>query len=224
MRRLGLFLCVLPLACGARPDHQPEPPAKSAPTPASKPADVDDKAVNDEAADTSAPDCISASNLPPGSVPKSVAQWATLDLDLLAAALPVDPRDPGLAHTETSQWTRGQAGHPSPLVMRAIEPPGTDSRIVTITDLQDVCHCREGMGRRRHDAAIATGDTSETIDGHLVAVKTTEGVVDLRVWIADRCELLIRATTRGGADALLGATDMAALKSTCAARDAKGSG
>lgn len=225
MRRLALILALSPLACATPSnDAKDSPKAEPAPkTPASDEPVADDpppeaKPTTD---DPTTDDCIETGGLPPGSIPDSVAQWAEIDLAKLEAALPKDPRDPDLAHSETTAMRRGEAGHPSPLVMRGITPPDAQTSIVSITDLQDVCHCREGMGKRLHDAAVAQGDTAETIDGRLVAVKTKPTVVDLRVWIADRCELLIRAPSREEADALFEATDWAALDQACSARDAR---
>jgi hypothetical protein len=114
---------------------------------------------------------------------------------------------------------RGEAGHPSPLVMRGIRPPGAESSVVSITDFQHECKCDEGMGKRRHEAAKASGHTSETIDGRLVAVKSEETVTDFRVWLADRCELLIRSPSRENAEALFHATDWTALDELCASRE-----
>jgi hypothetical protein len=223
MRRLAVLLALSPLACAPQSSDTRDPPpadtASKAPSPDEPNAD---QPPNEGGApdDPAARDCIKTTGLPPGTIPESVAQWAELDLSVLEAALPKDPRDPDLANTETSPWKRGAAGHASPLVMRAIHPPGASTTIVSITDLQHVCYCGEGMGQRLHDAAKAEGDASEKIDERVVAVKSKKTVTDLRVWVGDRCEFLIRSPSRAEADALFRATDWAALDKTCSARDA----
>lgn len=152
----------------------------------------------------------------------SIAHYADIDLDKLEALMPVDPRDPDLGKTKTTQWNRGDAGHGSPLVNRFVDPEGGESLSIQITDLQHICTCDEGMGQRKLDHAKKGGFTVETIGGHEVAIGP-EGK-SIGAWAGDRCELGISAASKGDARAIAEAVDWAALEALCKVRDPGGFG
>ena len=151
----------------------------------------------------------------------SIGQYADIDLAKLEELMPIDPRDPELAETKTSQWRRGEAGHGSPLVNRYVNPKDGESASIQITDLQHICTCDEGMGQRKLDHAKKGGFTIETIGGHEVAVGP-EGK-SLGAWAGDRCEVGISAASKDDARAIAQAIDWAALEALCKVRDPKSS-
>lgn len=230
MRRLAASLLLLPLACAPQSSETKDPPPSKTDEKAEEKAEEKSDEKN-EPADEKAPtnadgdgDCIKTGGLPPGSIPESVAKFADLDLAALEAALPKDPRDPDMANTETRPWKRGAAGHASPLVMRSIQPKDAGTTLVSITDLVHICHLKEGMGDRLREKWSADGYVTEEIEGRKTAVKEQENVTDLRIWIADRCELLIRSPTRKEAEDLFRATGWEALDKTCGERGEKAPG
>lgn len=152
----------------------------------------------------------------------SIAHYADIDLDKLEVLMPVDPRDPDLGKTKTTQWKRGDAGHGSPLVNRFVDPEGGESLSIQITDLQHICTCDEGMGQRKLDHAKKGGFTIETIGGHEVAIGP-EGK-SIGAWAGDRCEVGISAASKRDARAIAEAVDWAALEALCKVREPGGFG
>lgn len=166
-------------------------------------------------------DCIAVDPASARSGPgPSIAGFADLDLEALEALLPTDPRDPELAHTKTTTWRRGDAGHGSPLVVRSVTPDDEAYTSIQITDLVHFCTCRAGLGARRIERAKASGSVIETVAGRSVAID--ESGTALGAWAGDRCEISIRTDSKQHARTLAEAIDWAALDALCSERKPKG--